>query len=103
MDQNAVALDDTARSQPRRQRRDMAVDLAPGPGFVAPDKSGAVAVAAGILAQHMRKVHHPTRHPRKAAARGAVGPGHRRTAQTGPPAPRQSTVTHRNTNIEHLI
>ena len=67
MDQDAVALDDAARGKRRRQRRDVAVDLAPGPGPLAPDEAGAVAMPAGILGQQMREVHHPAGHRADAA------------------------------------
>ena len=75
MHQDAVALGDAPRGEARRQRGDVAVDLAPGPGSVAPDEARAVAMAAGILGQHMRQVHHPARHPRQAAARGGNSHG----------------------------
>jgi len=39
MHENAVALDDAARGERRRQRRDAGVDLAPGPRAVAPDEA----------------------------------------------------------------
>ena len=77
MDQDAVALDDAARGKCRRQRRDAAVDLAPGPGSVAPDEAGAVAMPAGILGQQMREIHHPARHPRHAATRRGGSAAHR--------------------------
>ncbi len=78
MDQDAVALDDAARGKRRRQRRDQRVDFAPGPGPLAPDEANAVAVAAGVLGEQMRQVHHPARHPCHAAARRRHGdsPGH---------------------------
>ena len=69
MHQQPVALDDAALGQRRRQRRDGAVDLAPGPGPVAIDEARAVAMPPGILGHQMRQVHHPVRHPRQAAAR----------------------------------
>jgi hypothetical protein len=72
----------------------MAIDLAPGPGSVTPDEAGAVAMAAGILGQHMREIHHPARHPRQAAARG--GNSHDFSH-------RESTVTLRKTDMEHLM
>jgi hypothetical protein len=51
-------------------------------------------MAAGVLGQHMREIHHPARHPRQAAARGSIryGLGHS-----------YSTTTFRKTDIEHLI
>src|SRR5882757_6945592 len=89
MDQDAIAPGDAARGQRRRQRRDEAVDLAPGPRLLAPDEADALAMAAGILRQEMREIHHPARHRRHAAGwRGrGYGPGHRLTSalSTHPP------------------
>src|ERR1700722_575296 len=85
MDQDAVALDDALRGKRRRQRRDAGVDLAPGPRPVAPDEANTVAVAAGILGQQMRQVHHPVGHPPLAAqgrGRGGRLVPHRRPIQT---------------------
>ena len=86
MHQQPVALDEAAFGKRRRQRRDGAVDLAPGPGPVAVDEAGAVAMAAGILGHQMRQIHHPVRHPRagrRAARLWLRFPScrHRRTAQ----------------------
>src|SRR5882762_1238404 len=74
MDQDTVALDDAARGKRGCQRRNLAVDLAPGPGLLAPDKADTVAVPAGILGEEMREIHRPAGHRRHAAARR--GPGH---------------------------
>src|SRR5262249_290684 len=62
MNEDAVALLDAARGQRRRERGHLIVDLAPGPGFLAPDEADAVAMAARILGQHISEVHDPARH-----------------------------------------
>src|SRR5438445_7864805 len=67
MHEDAVALDDAARGKGRRQRRDAGLDLAPGPGRPAPDEADALAMAARILGQEIRKVHDPARRRRHAA------------------------------------
>ena len=86
MHQDAVALADAARGKRRRQRRDVPIDLAPGPGPIAPDEADAVAVPAGILGEEMRQVHHPARHSRHAARWRGGGAGsahsHLRPIQT---------------------
>jgi hypothetical protein len=51
-------------------------------------------MAAGILGQHMREIHHPARHPRQAAARGGNSHGFSHS---------ESTITLRKTDMEHLI
>ena len=55
MHEDAVALGDAARGERRRQRRDLRIDLAPGPGSVAPDETGAIAMPPRILGQHVRR------------------------------------------------
>jgi hypothetical protein len=51
-------------------------------------------MAAGILGQHMRQVHHPARHPRQAAARGGNNHGFSHW---------ESTITLGKTDMEHLM
>ena len=75
MHQDAVALDDAARGERRRQRGDAAVDLAPAPGPVAPDEARPVAVTAGILRQHMSEIHDPAGHALDAARGRGRGNG----------------------------
>src|SRR5260221_9108356 len=58
MNENAIALADAARGKRCRQCRDEVIDLAPGPGPVAPDEADTVAVPAGILGEEMREIHH---------------------------------------------
>jgi hypothetical protein len=53
----------------------VAVDLTPVPGPVAPDEARAVAVATGILRQHVAKVHDPARHAQDAAGGRGRGNG----------------------------
>ena len=68
MHEHAVALGDAARGERRRERRHVGVDLAPGPGALAPDEAGAVAgKRRAFCVSEMREVHHPPRHPRDAA------------------------------------
>jgi hypothetical protein len=43
MNQDAVALDDATRGKRCRKGGDQRVDLAPGPGFLAPDETNAPA------------------------------------------------------------
>src|SRR5438105_359899 len=73
MHEDAIALADAARGKRCRQRRDAAVDLAPGPGSIAVDEADAVAMPAGILGEKMSEVHDPPRHRRDAAARRGGG------------------------------
>src|SRR5205814_5603082 len=86
MHEDAVALDDAALSQRRRKRRGRGIDLAPGPGLVAPDEALAAAVPARILRQQMGKVHHAARHACKPAVRRSSIAGqltaHLRPSQT---------------------
>jgi hypothetical protein len=51
-------------------------------------------MAAGILGQHMRQIHHPARHPRQAAARDGIrhGLGHSHSTYA-------SQNRHRNTSF----
>src|SRR6185312_13562352 len=51
VNENAVAFDNTALGQGRRQRRGSGIDLTPGPRPVAPDEACAVAVTPRILGQ----------------------------------------------------
>ena len=53
MNQDAFALDYPTRGEAGGERRHGSVDLAPSPGFVAPDEADTVAMAAGILGQEM--------------------------------------------------
>ncbi len=56
---HAITLRDSARPQPRRQRLDPAVYLAPCPFLLAPDKAKLVGIAPRRLPQDMGQVHHP--------------------------------------------
>ena len=67
MHQQPVALGNAAFGQRRRQRRNGCVNLAPGPGPLAPDEANAVAMPAGILGDEISQIHHPVRHPGQAA------------------------------------
>jgi hypothetical protein len=81
MNEDAVALCDAARGKRCRKRRDQGIDLAPGPGFFAPDESRAIAVPPRILRDEIAEVHHPARHPQQPARRRHGGGGllaHRR-------------------------
>ena len=49
MHEQAVALADAARGEPRRERRDLGLDLAPGPGAFAPDEARLFGKAARVL------------------------------------------------------
>ncbi len=67
MNQDAVAPDNAARGQRCRKRRDVGVDLPPGPGFFGPDEADTIAMPARILREEMRKIHHPARQSYHAA------------------------------------
>src|ERR1700694_3248649 len=51
MNKDATAPGDAARGKRRRQRRDEAIDLAPGPGPLAPDQADTLAMPEGILGE----------------------------------------------------
>src|SRR5258705_8017254 len=74
MHEDAVAPGDAARGKRGGQRRNEVIDLAPGPGSIAPDKADTVAMPAGILGGEMRQVHHAAR-PSAHAARWRGGGG----------------------------
>ena len=95
VDQDAVALADAARAQCRRQRRHRSIDLAPGPGPVAPDEALAVAMPPCVLGQEMGQIHHPARHPRQPAARR----GHRHGLAHWTPATPAARALHKTITL----
>ena len=62
MDEDAVALGDAARGECSGQRRDLRIDLAPGPGFVTPDETGTRPMPPRILGQHVSEIHDAAGH-----------------------------------------
>src|SRR3954451_23345180 len=62
MDEDTVDLRYAARRERCRQRRDLRIDLAPGPGSVAPDETGTRPVPPRILGQHVSEIHDAAGH-----------------------------------------
>src|SRR5258705_8415084 len=90
MHEDAVAPGDAARGKRGGQRRNEVIDLAPGPGSIAPDKADTVAMPAGILGEEMRQVHHAARHSAHAARWRGGGAGSPHLPLSPPPTPAAS-------------